>query len=539
MRKRIISMVLAATMIFSIFSVSLPSVVSEAKNTVYQDNELLYWRIDSGGEEQSIKIKTSNIPINFTYTKALEDTIPYDGDKSYYVDENPGSKKSYGDTLYNAGVLEKTGSGENEVLFHRNALDPNNMLKFSNWAKRKLHYFGSSTPQQFIPESDYYGKPVYVYDADAKKGIDGLPNILTETGMLDYKVKYNGNAILIPKQPITYYTDVQGDLVEVTSDSDIKLQYAVEKSSVRASQIKWILGTNTTTVRLEAEYTYTRLVPMTSGEYKEIIFKGEYVATNGESQYGTYGRTVSQDNDTSIPVYSGGELASYKNFGSYKTNAYDFISGKNIQIISNCPVVSVKETVKYYMDVECYIIDTDMVKDDGKDKNVYIKDFLMDNISVEEYRFVKNQSTFSVKYDYATGFTVKGVSRNTDLVWLNGTHVSEAATGFSGELIEWWAGQSSDHHYSTPDNLNKDIHIERYLDYGVTMHFIDVNRPVKVVTIKIPARKKAPELKFKDVDGVTTIFGFKPKTTAIRMSDTNGKYITFPAKLTSGASAVL
>ena len=417
-----------------------------------------------------------------------------------------------------AGVVKSYGTGKDEVLYRPNPIEPLDLT--SVWAKRKVVESGST----YIPVSLPGGIPVYEFDTTRK-----LPNILTEAGVLSYKVNYDGNGILIPRESLTYYANVQGNLIEVETDGGVKLEYAVEKPSVSAQKANWILGTNTVTVRLEAEYTYTKLVPVTNGEYVEKTYNGTSV--KNETTRGEYGRTkgkngVSDSNgyDTLFPTYSGTTLSGYNDYGSYLSKVTDYISGNEITVVSGCPVTAVKETIKYYYDVECYLIDTDMVKNDGKDKNVYLKDFFKGTIATEDYRFTNGSSKFSVKWKYDTGFVVTGISRNEDLKWINGTQVAESMSGFDGELIEWWAGQSTDHHYSTPENLNEDIDVDRYLDYGVTLYFIDVNKPTKVVAVSIPARSKGTSLKLKETNGVTMITGLKANQTAVRLCKASGDY---------------
>jgi hypothetical protein len=514
-----------------------------AKDTVYKENELLYWRIDDGNTAPTIKIKTANVPVSCTYTKPLVDEVPYNGTAAdYFVDENPGSTKSYGDTLKNAGVLESLGTGIDEKLFHRNPIEPENMSLFSYWGKRVVHTYDTDKK---VAEVDKDGLPVYNYNKDNANGIEGLPSVLTDTGMLTYKINYKGNAILVPKYALTYYTDVQGEFVEVTSDDDVKLQYAVEKSNVKSSDINWILGLNTTTVRLEADYTYTRLVPMEEGKFVHRLFDGTGYQVNGNITYtykdplikkltspGEYSSSdIGTKTDTSIPQYNNGVVDSYYNYGSFYTKVTDDITGYEFEVISNCPVQAVKETIHYYMDVECYIIDTDMVKNSGQDKNVYLKDFLRNNEVREDYRFAKNKASFSVKYKYGEGFSVSGISRNANLEWINGTHVTDTVAGFDGELIEWWAGQSAVHHYSTPDSLNKDVDVDRYMDYGVTLHFMDANNPVKVINLKIPARAKAPKITTSVKNGKISLIGLKAKKVGIRLSDNDGNFINLKTLL--------
>jgi len=520
--KGIMTCVLTAALVAGSFAGIGNNYKAEAKSgssTSYTADQLLYWRVDDGAEKPTIMLKTNSIPINFTYTEAKDSYLPIDASgSSYFVDNNAGSKKSYLDTLYNAGVVKDV----NDMLVHPNRLEPNNSSLYDIWAVRRDIYRDGV---YVGPATDDLGNYIYEFNVNAQ-----LPSVLTEEGMLSYKVNYEGNAILVPRDALTYYADVQGNMVEVEYDGGVKLEYAVEKSNVSAQKANWILGTNTVTVRLEAEYTYTKLVPITDGKYEEKKYQG--TSAKFTTQYGTYGRTIAGDgtgstdgNDTCIPVYSGGSKSEYADYGKFTSKVYDYISGKTFDVVSNCPVVGVKETIKYYYDVECYLIDTDMVKNDGKDKNVYLKDFFKKAISTEDYRFTNNKSKFNVKWKYDTGFTVTGISRNPDLTWINGTQISESMSGFDGELIEWWAGQSTEHHYSTPENLNDDINVERYLDYGVTLYFLDVNKPVKVATVTIPARAKASSIKVKETNGVLTIAGLKPKQTAVRLCDANGDYV--------------
>ena len=531
--KGIMTCVLTAALVAGSFAGIGNNYKAEAKGsgeTSYTADELLYWRVDDGVDKPTIMLKTTNIPINFTYTEAKEEYLPMDADGSYFEDKNKGSKKSYLDTLKNAGVVKSYGSGINEVLVHPNRIEPNNVNLYETWAIRRSIYYDDTYVGL---ASDDLNNPVYEFNGVAK-----LPSVLTEEGVLSYKVNYEGNGILVPKDSLTYYADVQGNMVEVESDGGVKLEYAVEKPNVSAQKANWILGTNTVTVRLEAEYTYTKLVPITEGKYEEKFYKSGKTSPEYSTKYGEYGRTIAGDgtgygdgNDTGIPVYNGRSKDKFTSYGKFTSNVYDYISGKTFEVVSNCPVVGVKETIKYYYDVECYLIDTDMVKNDGKDKNVYLKDFFKKAISTEDYRFTNRSSKFTVKWKYDTGFTVTGITRNPDLTWINGTQISEAMSGFDGELIEWWAGQSTDHHYSTPENLNDDINVDRYLDYGVTLYFIDVNKPVKVVTVSIPARSKATALKVKEVNGVTMIAGLKPNQTGVRMCDANGDYIDITGDL--------
>ncbi|MBP5330949.1 MAG: hypothetical protein J6Y89_03770, partial [Lachnospiraceae bacterium] len=306
------------------------------------------------------------------------------------------------------------GGGAEEVLIHRNRLEPDAKDKFEFWGRRVLSWKDNGVEKTPILHTDNNSNPVYSYTGtkndteltnkypDVAYSKCKLPSLLTEAGMLDYKVCYEGNAILIPKEPLTYFTNVQGTLVEVTSDSDVKLQYAVEKSTVGSTKANWILGTNTVKVRLEAEYIYTRLVPMTDGKYEEASFAGELTTANGyKTNKGQYGRSTSitSENDTIIPVYnSEGSKEYYNDYGTFTTVQKDLLNGNTVYIVSNCPVQTVLEKVTFYTDVECYIIDTDMVKNDTSDKNVYLKDYLKDKIATEEFRFVKEKSSFSVKY---------------------------------------------------------------------------------------------------------------------------------------------
>ena len=523
-KRRVLGAILAIMTAVCMFAGNLPySPVEAANDSIYLENKLFYWKVDDGKPAPTIKIKTANVPISCTYTVPKTDEIPYDGAATdYFYDNHKGSKKSYGDTLVNAGVLKVEGLDVGEKLYHPSSVDPTNVSAYQYWGERVIHTNNNIS----YAEKDCENKPVYSYEADPSNGITGLPNLLTETGMLTYKVNYDGNAILVPKHSLTYYTNVQGENVEVTSDDNVKLQYAVEKSSVQADKINWILALNTITVRLTADYTYTRLVPMTEGNFTQRLYEGATTtpATNGVKIY-NYGVDVDNLNDTSIPHYQDGGLHCYRDYRSFITSATDDITGKTFNVVSNCPVMAVKETIQYYMDVECYIVDTDMVKNDGKDKNVYLKDFLKNNEVREDFRFAKNKSSFSVKYKVGEGFTVKGISRNANLDWIKVTHDNEAIAGYDGELIEWWAGQSAVHHFSTPDSLNTDVQVDRYMDYGVTLHFMDANNPVKVVKVKIPKRSKAPTLNIKNKKGTYLLSGVKANKVGIRLSDLDGNYL--------------
>ena len=330
---------MTVVMLCSILSVFIDSekgiIVANAADTVYLEDQLLYWRVEDGSEAPTIKLRTSDLPINFTYTTPLkQEAIPADipaGQAStYFSDVNPGSVKSYGDTLLAAGVVESIGSDATEVLIHKDRIEPTNKDLYKQWGRRVISWKAGSPLSTPYSEDDYNGDPVYCYDGHINDSELTsrypeyaynecvLPNLLTEAGMLSYKVAYEGNAILVPKVPLTYYTDVQGKIVEVTSDKDVKLMYAVETPKVSPEKVKWILGTNTTTVRLEAEYSYTKLVPITDGKYEEGKFNGtKNLVTNYPITYGDYGRSVSNDNDTSIPVYNDGTVQSYNDYGSF------------------------------------------------------------------------------------------------------------------------------------------------------------------------------------------------------------------------------
>ncbi|MCR5686128.1 MAG: hypothetical protein K6G81_12085 [Lachnospiraceae bacterium] len=560
--------------------------------TVYLEENLLYWRFDDGKDKPTIILKTDKLPINNTYTKKVKDgDVPafYDG-TVFFADENPGSAKNYGDTLHNAGVIEPYNNATE--LIHRNAVEKDMASLFETWGNITYSkiYQGYDIVGE-VAATDDNGRTIYSYT---------LPALLTEPGLLTYTVNYEGNAILIPMNPLTYYTDVQGKLVEVESDGNVKMQYAVEKAGVSTQTAKWILGTQTTTVRLEADYTYTRLVPLLDGNYKEKYF-GEwqdrvensyyspgtgsspgytyyhsypfirtdefnknivnsYPFSMQSSQYtgskiisvfqkgktpkyeeqytdfGIYGDT--SGNDTC--VIGTGDLNPesdsttygeyYEDYAQFTSKVKDYINNVEYDVVSNCPVTSVQETVHYYLDIPCWIINTDMLKNDEKDKNLYIKDYLRDYIVTEEFHFTRGKGSFKVKYTDDNGFVVSGITRNTDLNWLKGTHISEAIGGYDGELIEWWAGNSTVHNYTTPANINNDIDVLKYKDFGVTLYFQDANKPIKVVKVKIRGRSKAPELKFKQKDELILINGLKAGSSAIRIANTDGTYRAMPAK---------
>ncbi|MBP5330948.1 MAG: hypothetical protein J6Y89_03765 [Lachnospiraceae bacterium] len=114
--KRFIRVSVASVLAFALTLGSVPEFEADAAETVYLEDQLLYWRMDEGGEEKTIKLKTSDLPINFTYTAPktsdpIPAVIPAGSAGTYFKDENPGSKKSYGDTLLDAGVIEKYGGG--------------------------------------------------------------------------------------------------------------------------------------------------------------------------------------------------------------------------------------------------------------------------------------------------------------------------------------------------------------------------------------------------------------------------------------------
>lgn len=582
--KRITACVIILALALSLISVG--GAAAATKKTIYQEGNLLYWRFDGGKDEQTIIIKTDNLPINNTYTEKIVDgPVPaYANGVTYYRDTNPGSDKNYGDTLLNAGVVEQYTN--NTEIIHRNPIDKNDSSLFTLWGSAAANPNPGATT---LPTDDS-GRIIYDYN---------LPGLMVEDDLLTYKISYEGNAILVPMNSITYYTDVQGKLVKVESDDNIKLQYAIEKQGVGAESAKWILGTNTTTVRLEADYTYTRLVPATEGYYREKYFGYwvDYINTTGGGSDSRHRltRTDKYDKDTVTDVSNGthygtshypasnlgGDLSwtvglnyysefhrstsryteqgtdygqygftgindypvlnygytspsntstgsYYEDYAQFRTTVKDYINNRDFVAIANCPVTSVKETVHYYIDVPCYVINTDMVKGEERDKNIYIKDYLRDYIAVEEYHFTKNKGNFSVKYKYGTGFAVTGITRNTDLKWINGTHISEAISGYDGELIEWWPGQSSVHYYTTPDNINKDIDVSLYMDYGVTLYFLDANKPIKVAKVKIPARSKAPLLKPDEKGADILLKGLKTGTTAIRLANTDGTYMAMP-----------
>ncbi len=582
--KRTIACLVIMALALSLISVG--EAAAATRKTVYQEGNLLYWRFDGGKDEQTIIIKTDNLPINNTYTEKIVDgPVPgYANGVTYYRDTNPGSDKNYGDTLLNAGVVEQYTN--NTEIIHRNPVDKNDSSLFTLWGSVS----DNPDPNATTLPTDDSDRIIYDYN---------LPGLMVEDALLTYKINYEGNAILVPMNSITYYTDVQGKLVEVESDDNIKLQYAIEKQGVGSQSAKWILGTNTTTVRLEADYTYTRLVPVTEGYYREKYF-GYWVDSIGTTGGGSnskhgFTRTDKYDKDTltdvSIGTHNGtsqypasnlgGSISwtvnlkylseffkstsryteqgtdygqygfndindypvlnygytspsntstgsYYEDYAQFRTTVKDYINNRDFDVISNCPVTSVKETVHYYIDVPCYVINTDMVKSEEKDKNIFIKDYLRDYIAVEEYHFTKHKGDFSVKYKYGTGFTVSGVTRNTDLKWINGTHISETVSGYDGELIEWWPGQSSVHYYTTPDNINTDIDVSLYLDYGVTLYFLDANKPVKVAKVKIPARSKAPTLRLDEKEAYIQLKGLTAGTKAIRIANTDGTYMAMP-----------
>jgi len=264
--KGIMTCVLTAALVAGSFAGIGNNYKAEAKSgssTSYTADQLLYWRVDDGAEKPTIMLKTNSIPINFTYTEAKDSYLPIDASgSSYFADNNAGSKKSYLDTLYNAGVVKDI----NDMLVRPNRLEPNNSSLYDVWAVRRDVYRDGV---YVGPAKDDLGNYIYEFNRNAQ-----LPSVLTEEGMLSYKVNYEGNAILVPRDALTYYADVQGNMVEVEYDGGVKLEYAVEKSNVSAQKAKWILGTNTVTVRLEAEYTYTKLVPITNGEYEEKKISG-------------------------------------------------------------------------------------------------------------------------------------------------------------------------------------------------------------------------------------------------------------------------
>ena len=531
---------------------------AEAKTggeTSYALDQLLYWRVDDGAEKPTIRLRTNNVPINFSYTYTDEPELEISSLASKFKDDNPGSKDSYLYTLKNAGVVERAfnypGMEGQEVLVHKDPSDKDDETLYQTWGYRGK-YSGSSSIVKSNTAVDHNGNPMYV-------SAGSFPDILTEPNMLTYTVNYDGNAILVPVDSIEYYTDVQGEIVSVQSKDNIKLQYAIEKPGNGVKSAKWILGTNITTVRLESDYTYTRLIPITDGAYTE----NDFIYTTGtnshrlyqgisSSKYGVYGRIIPTNIQSgrsgthgmdvptaydsvayicTVPGHFAAPATShtyyvneYYNYAYFTSNVMDYQTGKKVSVISNCPVQAVKETVHYYVDVMCYVIDTNTIKGDGKDKTVFFKDYLRDEIKSEAYSFVKNNGALSVKYSLDKGFTVKGISRNTDIQWINGTKISEAFSGYNGELLEWWAGTSSVHNYTTPDRINTDINVEEYMDYGVTLYFMDANKPTKIVKVKIPARSKAPAMTFKYNAGEPVISGLKAGKTAMRFSYPDGRY---------------
>lgn len=526
--RRCTALVLSALIGLSTLTVD-PEMV-EAKQTVYKEDELLYWRFDEGGEEQTILIRTENVPVNLTYTHPINDeALPYDADTTYYMDDNAGSLNSYGRTLYKAGIITDVNPEDHAVVFYKD----DEHTQYDVWGVQPYDIRSNIKYYHYTINAAGAEEPFYVYDGSFFAG-KKLPDVITNQEVLSYKINYDGNAILVPVDSIDYCTDVQGKIVDVSSDDNVKLEFAIEKAGTGASKANYKLSCNTVTVRLEAEYKYTRLVPL-SGEYNEKQYNGG-LTPEWATRFGKYGLIPSSKVDFPKPLYNGsGTRVAIESYGEYQSIVNDYVNGGLKTVYSSCPVTSVEETVKYYKDVECYIIDTNEIRANGKDANVFLKDFRKSNIVTEPYKFVKSNGSFSVKYSYKDGFTVKGISRNTDLAWINGTIPSQSISGFDGEVIEWWVGGSTIHYYTTPEKINYDIDVSKFMDNGSTLFFCDANKPDKVVKVKIPARAKAPSISFKkEKDGTIILDGLVKGKTAIRLCGTDKKYLALPVALLSG-----
>lgn len=503
---------------------------AEAKETVYKEGDLLYWRFDDGAEEQTVRMNTYNVPVNFTYTytNKSEDPIPYSAATSYYTYDSFGTQEYYLNTLLGAGVVKELGDVNHSAVFYKDKVN------YLTWRK-------------------YNESHVDIYN---------VPVVITNNQVLTYKVNYEGNAILVPCDSLDFATNVQGEEVLVSSDDNVKLEFAITKPGAKTDSITYQLSTNKVTVRLEAEYTYTRLVPLTSGSFTEYIsahdsINSYYICENGNHKDGAGNLIkhvlISHSSDhsalwtlpygTKAPTNhiscSSGYMQVYQKTPCYTSNVTDYRSGNIYPVYSTYPVTSVKETLHYYKDVECYVIDTNEIKSVSKDMNIYLKDLHKSSSAVEQYSFVKSKTKFTVKYSYPLGFTVSGITRNTDINWIHNTNPVISSIGLKGELIEWWPGSSTVHYYTTPDRINDDIDVSVYMDYGATLYFVDANKPNSVSKVKIPARSKAPKVTFeKGKDGSSYIRGLKANTTALRICRNDDTYMALPTALTTGTGAL-
>ncbi|MCQ2496249.1 MAG: hypothetical protein MJ131_06615 [Lachnospiraceae bacterium] len=505
--------------LFTIIICAAPAAKASAKDTVYNENSILYWRFDEGTEEQTVRIPTYSVPINFSYTYPTHPGEPvyYNGYGMPFNTAHCGSNSDYISTLLSAGVLRNLGDKADSVVLDTGKGNYN-VWKTTN-----------------------AGGDVYT-----------IPSVATKKEILTYKVNYTGNAILIPCEELEFATNVQGEDVIVYSDDNVKLEYAVTKPDAKASSINYILGRNKTTVRLEAEYSYTRLVPLTQGSLSQKIMGSDSIYS---SYYDTTGKTThvlidhshtisnnwvinyARSNSNRISCGSG-YWDAYSTDEYFTTNVKDFRSGNVYPVYSDCPVTSVNETVHFYKDIECYVIDTNEIKANGKDMDIYIKDIHKAAVTKENYRFTKNNAKFSVKYKFSEGFTVSGITRNTDVSWIHDTNIVSLPENFNGELIEWWPGSATTHYYTTPETINTDVPVDIFLDYGATLYFCDANKPTTTVKVKIPARSKAPKILFVTKEGVDYIKGLKAGETAIRLCGNDDNYIDLPDKLTKGSEAI-
>lgn len=491
--------------------------MASAKDTVYKEDSLLYWRFDDNGEEQFVRIPTDNVPINFTYTYTDTGSVPAEDNSMYFQSAARGTDPNYLDTLLGAGVVRSLGDADDSIVFDT---DEKN---YRVWRK-----------------NTGYGDYVYT-----------MPSVLTNSEILTYKVNYKGNAILVPCDSLEFATDVQGREVVVKSEDNVKLEYAIAKPEAKANSIIYKLSRNKVTVRLEADYTYTRLIPLTSGKYTEGIYATDNIVVahyrDGELDYYHVNHRNSFDKVWTALYGNSNTVNTIKcseNYWSimssdslFTSNAEDYLSGNVYPVYSNCPVTSVKETVHFYKDIECYVIDTNDIRSNNKDMDVYLKNIHKSCVTKEAYKFVKAKTKFAVKYKYGDGFTVSGITRNTGLNWVHDTEPIVSSEGYKGELIEWWPGSSTVHFYTTPERINDDIPVELYIDNGVILYFCDANKPVSTVKVKIPARQKSPKVTLKTTkDGTVNLYGLKAGLTGIRLCNNDDCYISLPDALISGTN---
>lgn len=283
----------------------------------------------------------------------------------------------------------------------------------------------------------------------------------SDTKILDYKIEYNGNSILVEK------------------GENEKLYYACAAPSVGEGNLDWRLLEDTITVPVQTTYQYTRIDYIPRNEYAVLYEPWEY----GKNFNNRYADKLTPYCKIDVDFYLG-----------WGTNVY----------FKNIFVYPQEETITYTDEIEFYRIDTSFISQEEKDKNVYIKSSKKTKPVVEKYRFKKEKNQkFKVKYTVKDGFLITGVSSGRIWTgWINGGLDKVYDYCSDDSYLMWRTQDMNGWSMTTLSRVNKDIPVESLQENGATVYFMDAGAMNNMVKVKIPAIDKPPKvsLNVKDLD---------------------------------------